>query len=143
MLMLEVRCPHCNVRGQVILPPLGSIIVGPCPNCEELVVIFCGRVLPLIKEVMVTGTDTEKRAHLKEALISFIDDRVKKIVDQLTLEVTEGLRDYTPEDEEDTPPPVKPSQNTITAAEIDFFLKSELPKIDQKKYFRRNLDNLS
>ena len=142
--MVEVKCPHCNVRGQIMLPPLGAIIVGPCPNCDELVVVFCGRVLPLSKETMVNGTSDEKHEHLKSVLVDFMDDRIRKVVDQLTPEVTEGLHDYTPENDDYTPnmdeqpatTTIIDESKSISDNELDKFLRFDLPRIDNKDYFR-------
>jgi len=145
--MVEVKCPHCGVRGQIMLPPMGAIIVGPCPNCEELVVVFCGRVLPLDKETMVNGSTEEKHSHLKGVLVDFIDDRIRKVVDQLTPEVTEGLHDYTPENDDYTPQTsgtqvatngdtaLAEDSMTISDSELDQFLRFDLPRIDNKDYF--------
>lgn len=147
--MVEVRCPHCGVRGQIMLPPLGAIIVGPCPNCDELVVVFCGRVLPLRKDIMVDGTTAEKHEHLKSVLVEFIDDRVSKVVEQLTPEVAEGLHDYSPEGEIEDPEPVPPvSEDTvatvpppqITDREVDEFLRFDLPRLDNRDYFHAIFD---
>jgi hypothetical protein len=142
--MVEVKCPHCSVRGQIMLPPLGAIIVGPCPNCDELVVVFCGRVLPLNKETMVNGTPDQKHEHLKSVLVDFMDDRIRKVVDQLTPEVTEGLHDYTPETDdyvpstEELPAPtaIADESKAISENELDKFLQFDLPRIDNKDYFR-------
>ncbi len=142
--MVEVKCPHCGVRGQIMLPPLGAIIVGPCPNCEELVVVFCGRVLPLNKETMVNGSSSEKHEHLKSVLVDFMDDRIRKVVDQLTPEVTEGLHDYTPENDDYTPnmdeqpatTTIIDESKSISDNELDKFLRFDLPRIDNKDYFR-------
>lgn len=148
--MVEVKCPHCGVRGQIMLPPLGAIIVGPCPNCDELVVVFCGRVLPLNKDTMVNGTSEQKHEHLKSVLVDFMDDRIRKVVDQLTPEVTEGLHDYTPENDDYVPsapgsassPPaaIIDESKAITDNEIDKFLRFDLPRIDNKDYFRAVFD---
>ena len=151
--MVEVKCPHCGVRGQIMLPPLGAIIVGPCPNCDELVVVFCGRVLPLNKDIMVNGANEEKHEHLKSVLVDFIDDRIEKVVKQLTPEITEGLHDYTPENDEYmsgevTDPEAQALEEpvlheapvTISDNELDRFLQFDLPKIDNKDYFHAIFD---
>lgn len=130
-----------------MLPPLGAIIVGPCPNCDELVVVFCGRVLPLNKEVMVNGTPEEKHEHLKSALVDFIDDRIRKVVEQLTPDVTEGLHDYTPEGDEVSAPEEAPADvammeepKRISDQEVKTFLQFDLPQIDNRDYFRAIFD---
>lgn len=142
--MVEVKCPHCGVRGQIMLPPLGAIIVGPCPNCDELVVVFCGRVLPLSKDTMVNGSPEQKHDHLKSVLVDFMDDRIRKVVDQLTPDVTEGLHDYTPENDDYVPnQDPSPLSSTlvdegtaITDNELDRFTRFDLPRIDNKDYFK-------
>lgn len=144
--MIEVRCPHCAVRGQILLPPLGAIIVGPCPNCEEMVVVFCGRALALDKEIMLHGTDTEKHEHLKGVLIDFLDSRIDTVVEQLSPETADGLRDYSPEalvdESEGSSPtesePTKPA--LITDSEVEQFLRSDLPRLDNRDYFKTIFD---
>jgi hypothetical protein len=63
-----------------MLPPAGAIIVGPCPECQGLVVVFCGQVLPLKKDIMVDGSTKEKRQHIMTVLTGFLKDRVGQIV---------------------------------------------------------------
>ena len=151
--MVEVKCPHCGVRGQIMLPPLGAIIVGPCPNCDELVVVFCGRVLALNKDIMVNGSNEEKHEHLKSVLVEFIDDRIGKVVQQLTPEITEGLHDYTPENDEYpagevtgpehhalADPVLDEAPANISDVELDKFLQFDLPRIDNKDYFHAIFD---
>ena len=90
----------------------------------------------------------------------FLEDRVKKVVDQLTPEdVTEGLKDYTPEDgyvpeiptaqEKFQPQPMHPTarlpqgkkqESGISDNELDKFLRFDLPRIDNKDYFRAVFD---
>ena len=70
--LIEVQCPHCGARGQIMMPPVGAIIIGPCPQCNELVVVFCGHVLPLEKEIMETGEVEERREHLLHVLTDFL-----------------------------------------------------------------------
>lgn len=149
--MVEVKCPHCGVRGQIMLPPLGAIIVGPCPNCDQLVVVFCGRVLALNKEVMVNSTHEEKHEHMKEVLVAFVDDRIGKIVEQLTPEVTEGLHDYTPETDDYVQQ--NPQEETVSDLELkdppqisqdeaEKFTQFALPLLDNRDYFHKIFDNL-
>ena len=148
--MVEVKCPHCGVRGQILLPPLGAIIVGPCPNCDEMVVVFCGKVLALDKDVMMKGTATEKHDHLMGILVDFLESRVTRVVDQLSPDMADGLRDYAPEaqDTPDTPAPEEasaPAENLevvprITDTELDEFVQFELPRLDNKDYFRAIFD---
>ena len=92
--LIEVTCPHCGAKGQIMLPPAGAIIVGPCPECQGLVVVFCGQVLPLKKDIMVDGSTKEKRQHIMAVLTSFLKDRVGQIVGEE--DDVKDVRDETP-----------------------------------------------
>lgn len=140
--LVEVKCPHCGAKGQIVMPPLGAIIIGPCPKCEELLIVFCGQVLPLERDVMMGGSSREKHEHLMTVLTGFLEDRVADLVRQTTpdeamTDETEELEleedDVTAEeielaDELDTP--------EISQPEIDQFVKIDLNLLDNKDYFR-------
>ncbi len=80
--LIEVQCPHCGARGQIMMPPVGAIIIGPCPQCSELVVVFCGHVLPLDKQIMESGALEERREHLLSVLMEFLQDRIGKLMSE-------------------------------------------------------------
>ena len=140
--VIEVQCPHCNARGQLILPPPGSIIVGPCPHCKELVVVFCSQVLPLSSDLMRYASTQEKHDHLMDVLIEYIDGRVSMIVGEI-----EGKDRMTPEgDSESAPkgdsdasadrgPDVPDNLTGISQQEIEKFLNTDLRLIDNPDYF--------
>lgn len=148
--MVEVKCPHCGVRGQILLPPLGALIVGPCPNCDQMVVVFCGKVLALDKEIMLKGTATEKHEHLMGILVDFLANRVARVVEQLSPDMADGLRDYAPEAQDSAQPPAPEAEAgqaedmqvdpRITDTELDEFVHSELPRLDNKDYFKAIFD---
>ena len=102
--LIEVTCPHCGAKGQIMLPPAGAIIVGPCPECQGLVVVFCGQVLPLKKDIMVDGSSKEKRQHIMTVLTSFLRDRVGQIV----------AEDEDVKDVRDEAPPAKPQHPVVS-----------------------------
>ncbi len=79
--VIEVQCPFCDARGQIVTPPVGAIIVGPCPRCSELVLLFCGAVLPLDKEVILNASSDEKKAHLTETIMDLVVKRIEELVD--------------------------------------------------------------
>ena len=145
--LIEVKCPHCGARGQIILPPLGALIIGPCPECKEFVMVFCGLVLPLQKDVVLNGTVEQKRDHLMTVLTGFLRERVQQIV-------TENMGDDDEIEAEElehelaSPKPVKfpgsakkirvPSKGKpISASEIDRFVHIELDLLDKTEYFKR------
>ncbi len=63
-----------------MVPPVGAIIIGPCPQCSELVVVFCGHVLALDKETMENGSTDERREHLLGVLTDFLQDRISRLL---------------------------------------------------------------
>lgn len=139
--LLEVKCPHCQMRGQVMVPPTGALVLGPCPQCFELLVVFCGRVLPLEKDVMMYGDNNEKHAHLMEVLTAFLDERVQQLLenspelsDEIRKQVSE-VRGNTAPDAPDAEPPA-PAANDIGQHELDQFVNVDLKLLDDKEYFK-------
>jgi hypothetical protein len=149
--LIEVQCPHCGAQGQIMVPPVGAVIIGPCPECKELVVVFCGQVLALDKEIMESGSIEERREHLLGVLHEFLEDRIVKILDEDTLtsstdnqeeesyeelEYSEALSE-TPEfemgDEEEA---TKNSPAPISQVEMERFMDVDLKLLDNKAYFR-------
>ncbi|GMW01405.1 MAG: hypothetical protein AMXMBFR84_25420 [Candidatus Hydrogenedentota bacterium] len=142
--IIQVQCPHCGVQGQIAIPPLGSLIIGPCPSCNGLVAIFCGKALPLHKETMMEGGREERREHLMTALNQFLEDRIEQLIDRLDPElIADALNNETqlgfePQPDEDLEKPELPSRavtEQITEDEVNRFLVQELPKLDDPSYF--------
>lgn len=141
--LIEVKCPHCGARGQIMLPPLSAIIIGPCPQCEGLVVVFCGQVLPLMKDIMENGTFQAKHDHLMAVLTQFVQERVMQLLQNVAesqeaetaggSEQELGLQKI--EDGAIAPERAKDSFSQIAQAEVDQFVKVDLKFIDDKDYF--------
>ncbi len=74
---LKVKCPHCGAEGHLVAPPAGAIVVGECPKCAEMVVLFCGEVLPLEKARMTPGSE-EARRHLMDVIARRLWGRIKQ-----------------------------------------------------------------
>ena len=136
--LIEVQCPHCGARGQIMIPPVGSIIIGPCPQCEELVVVFCGHVLPLDKQLMESGTVDDRRDHLLTALTGFLHERVHRLLLGETLAegelVEEGF--IGPIDDPTEPSSESAEQSPITETEMERFTDVDLKLLDNTAYFR-------
>jgi hypothetical protein len=148
--LINVECPHCKARGQIMVPPVGSIIIGPCPQCEELVVIFCGQVLALEKSIMLEESIEIRREHLLAVLQGFLEDRISALMtddfelnSQSITEAVEGV-DFEAVTEV---PVVEPSaefnelteaeqSQTITQSEVDRFTDVDLKLLDNKAYFK-------
>lgn len=150
--LIEVKCPHCGAQGQIMLPPLGAIIIGPCPECEGMVVVFCGRVLPLDKEIMTEGNIAEKRDHLMEALNRFLRERIERLFAQAATtaekinddrdELEHRLLDEADEMGLEHAEAERPQQGPrklivpISQEEFDSFINTDLSLLDNKEYFK-------
>jgi len=126
-----------------MLPPAGAIIVGPCPECQGLVVVFCGQVLPLKKDIMVDGSTKEKRQHIMTVLTSFLRDRVGQIIAE-----DDDVRDETPpkpqhpvvSEKPATPFKQKHEANTadpISHEDVRRFVINDLKKLDDDEQFKK------
>ena len=148
--LINVECPHCNTRGQIMVPPVGSIIIGPCPQCSELVVVFCGQVLPLDKSVMQDGSIEIRRTHLLSTLNEFLEERISSLMtDDFVLdtralpEAVDGMDFEEMEKVYMEDVPVSSSNETeadanqtITQSEVDRFTDVDLKLLDNKAYFK-------
>jgi hypothetical protein len=149
--LINVECPHCKARGQIMIPPVGSIIIGPCPKCEDLVVIFCGQVLALDKVLMNEEKIETRREHLLSVLNTFLEDRISnlmsedfnintrslsEVVDDTELEESEvefveeeASVDFTALSDAE-------QSQSITQSEVDRFTDVDLKLLDNKAYFK-------
>ncbi len=138
-----------------MLPPLGTIVVGPCPECQGLVVVFCGQVLALDTSVMINGTIQQKRDHLMDVLTAFLRDRIVHVVTEDTQDSEEEQSSETPAAPEATrqssrtqpqrkvtgtarslPQRVPQSTPVISQEEVDAFVDMELKLLDNEDYFK-------
>jgi hypothetical protein len=138
--VIEVQCPYCKATGQIMTPPLGSIIIGPCPRCNEMVLLFDGSVIPLDKDIVTSGTPEEKKQHLLEAIVDVTATKIDELIDSGDL----GSRPKTPmpgrEMTESRPKEVMPSVRNeeapyISRQEVSDFVNIDLHLIDSKDYF--------
>ena len=149
--LIEVTCPHCAAQGQIMLPPLGAIIIGPCPECHGMVAVFCGKVLALDKEIMTEASSPEKREHLNAVLGTFLQDRIDRLfsdeeVDEiLTFDHDDEGDDDAPSQRGDRPAETGLGRidvygNTqtapITSEELESFKNVDLRLLDNPDYFK-------
>jgi hypothetical protein len=123
------------------MPPLGAIIIGPCPKCDELLIVFCGQVLPLEKDIVMNGTPREKHEHLMAVLTDFLEDRVADLVRQTTPAPEEDEQDESYDDIEMTSDAteladLEPEIENISQPEIDQFKQVDLNLLDNRDYFK-------
>ncbi len=80
--LINVTCPHCAAKGQVMVPPLGAIIIGSCPECQKAVCLFNGIILALDDEI-ITGSDRDlKCEHLLEVMTDYLRGCVERMLDE-------------------------------------------------------------
>jgi hypothetical protein len=136
--LVELKCPHCGAQGQIVLPPLGAIVIGPCPECDEMVVVFCGRAMPLDKATMTDGSAEDRQNHLMDILTAFLDDRTRRLF--------EDMSEREDAEEEESPagstplgrilPNREAPPEMISQAEFDSFKAVDLRLIDNDDYFK-------
>ena len=134
------------------MPPMGALIVGPCPECEEPILFFMGVCLPLDKEIIETGSPRRQRNHVLEVLIEFLGDKLDDMFgcndedddeedddgcpcDQPCQHCPYG-RPEEPKPQQANQPRKKRPEGKITDAECNQFLKQDLANLDDPSYFR-------
>jgi hypothetical protein len=130
----------------MMLPPLGAIIVGPCPECEEMVVVFCGRVFALNKDTMLKGTEQARRSHLQDVLSAFLKSRVERLFsstsddDKVNQVLSDSFSENADEESLNHDKLINPYGNKpeapISKTEIESFKDVDLRLIDNTDYFR-------
>lgn len=145
--LIEVTCPHCAAQGQIMLPPLGAIIIGPCPECNGMVAIFCGRALPLDNDIMADGTPDERRTHVGTVLGGFLSERIDRLFSGEESEDVlpfAGDEDPVQQDTEEAPDTGlgridvfgNPQESAITQEELESFKNVDLRLLDNPEYFK-------
>lgn len=146
--LMNVQCPHCHAQGHIITPPPGSIIVGPCPECQEMVVVFGGRVLPLDKQIMLHGNVEARKEHLLEVIGVFIDAKIDQLLSSQRPADAEGEEADEPAEAFSPHPDPhsalgerhKKRVAPISAEEYAVFVKKELHLLDNPQAFRAIFD---
>ena len=143
-----------------MLPPVGAIIVGPCPECHNMVVIFAGKALALDNDIILNGNAVARRDHIMQVLVVFLEERIGKLVaaddrpggeppaGPTGIEAVSNRAEAEEEagvgrneaDSESDEPKINPYGNRTTApisrSEVDSFVNVELQLIDDRDYFK-------
>lgn len=138
--VIEVECPYCKATGQIMTPPLGSIIIGPCPRCNEMVLLFDGTVMPLDRDIIAEGTPEEKKQHLLEAIVDMAAGKIDELIDSGELGTRSANDQNTGRPTTKDTKQIRPSiQNTdapsISRQDVRDFINIDLHLIDSKDYF--------
>ena len=130
-----------------MVPPVGAIIIGPCPQCSELVVVFCGHVLALDKETMENGSTDDRREHLLGVLTEFLQDRIARLLSD-DVELLEGEPGEEVAETDDAYVSGSPSfdenpqteKSPISQTELERFTDVDLKLLDNRAYFKSVFD---
>jgi len=136
--VIEVQCPYCKATGQIMTPPLGSIIVGPCPRCNEMVLLFDGAVMQLDKDIIAEGAPEEKKQHLLETILDMAAGKIDELLEngELGAEPTNGDSEPKKRPGRRRRPSIRnKSAPSISRDDIRDFVNIDLHLIDSKGYF--------
>ncbi len=130
-----------------MVPPVGAIIIGPCPQCTELVVVFCGHVLALDNETMENGSTDDRREHILGVLMEFLQDRISRLLSD-DVELLEGERGEEVAETDDAYASGNPSfdenrqagKSPISQTELERFTDVDLKLLDNRAYFKSVFD---
>ena len=134
--MIHIKCPHCGASGSITPPPREFIIIAPCPQCGELVVLFREKVAAINRKILTQGTFEEKKQHIAEIITTFLD-----AVGSLPPALFDGegamasMADLEAAMEAESPESDRSS--SITIEEIRDFINIDLKLIDKKEYFEQ------
>jgi hypothetical protein len=132
--LVEITCPHCGAKGQVVLPSTGAIVLGPCPRCDEFVLVFCGRALALERAAVTEGSLEKRREYLLDVLTSFLRERLDEILG--AAEVSEAVGDDLAATEPVGFAEIAGDGEAIDAEEFEHFVNVDLELLDDPNYFR-------
>ncbi|MDZ4857819.1 MAG: hypothetical protein SGI88_02470 [Candidatus Hydrogenedentes bacterium] len=129
-------CPHCGAP-RILLSriPKDVVVVLTCPNCTELVVVFRHRAAGLSRRVIEQGSVSEKKDHIAEIITEFLDPSMFNFGPGGL-----GGDDDSDDGEEITALTVSdaPVTGPISANEIEQFVRVDLNRIDESRYFREH-----
>ena len=134
--MRRVRCPHCNEYG---FPagrlPKEVIAVLACQHCEEISVLFRGKVIALNKRVLESGTLVERKEHLADVIAQFLESGM---LDLSAAQEQESREEQTPPDRiRELPESAPHHHKPISDQEMERFLTIDLQCLDNPVYFKR------
>ncbi len=135
--VIDIKCPHCGAMARAILPPEGLIVLGPCPSCNEFVLLLANVPLPVDKSIIIHGSPEERYEHILSVLNAFIEQRVATLVEQIENDPHRLADSDIPSAHFDTEWDDNQGESfsTISQEEMRKFVEEELPRIDDSAYF--------
>ena len=134
--IIKIKCPHCGVEGQLVLPESDALIIGPCPECNNTVAIFAGKALALDKSLLKKATQEEAYNHLYGVLEGVIREKLDQIFNTAFPETPSVVPDEETGIPEERVANEAPKAPAISAMELHAFVQEELPLLDNRDYFK-------
>jgi len=143
---MDVRCPHCGAQGRIVLPPLGTILIGPCPQCKGMVALFNGTTLPLDSKIILEGTMDEKKRHVAEVFSNFIEERVEEFFkprkeETSSFDSDQSVEPFQPEHRIEEYSRKSGKKRPITKEEVSRFKEKEIDLLDNPETFKKYFCN--
>ncbi len=137
--MDKALCPHCKAHELATVDvPKDVVVVAPCPACQELCVLFRGKVLPLNRKVIESGSFEERRSHLANIIAEFLDPAMFNMLEEEVRNAGVTRRQPRPKDGRSTPAESSELVPPITDEELDRFVRLDLKYLDNAAYFKRH-----
>ena len=141
--MIKITCPHCGASGSITPLPKQLIVVAPCPQCGELVVLFREQVVAMNRDILNHGTAEQKIRHIAEIITTFVESfgplSSSLFREGATIEADAEPQDgieFESADAGELDADEEESDN-ITRDEVRDFVNIDLKLIDRKEYFER------
>ncbi len=139
--MQVCSCPHCGTPRIITSKvPKDVVVVMPCPNCRELVVLFRNKAIALSRKIMENGSFEERKEHIAEIITEFLEPGMLGLPSgdagpgfEVDGEAESFVRDLAgAEDDADVEP------GPISEKEFDEFVRLDLDRIDEPNYFKKH-----
>lgn len=128
--MDRVVCPHCKSHRMVATQvPREVVAVMPCPACNELAVLYRGKVIGINRRIIEQGSKSERTEHLAEVIAEFLEAGLPSFM----TDHEEGGESTEAAEASQEQPPLP-----ISDQEFEKFVRIDLKCLDNGAYFKRH-----
>ena len=141
--MEEITCPHCGHDHEFDSDlPNDVVVVLPCPECHNLVVLFRNRAIGLDRKILEGGSFEERRGHIAEKLEEHRFEIAEGIAEVLESGIPwrDGVKGGEAAESKKSDAVEGDDEEPITKGDVDDFVRLELHRIDDAQYFRRTFE---
>ncbi len=131
--MNVVACPHCGTKRIVARVPKDWVAILKCPNCNELVVLFRGKVIGVDRDTLEHGSFEDRKSHIAEVITEFLEPGMFGLDSDEKEPASRDGEELVVEAEVDAS-----DSRPISKREMDRFIRFDLQRIDEETYFKRH-----